>query len=118
MVSKQPYRVFVKELSFPAEGLRNAGVRVFSASARSEAEGRLNFAEVSPGLRREYACTLEKSRRARPELVDRGRLKKLSKFDLKNASVQQPLFHRAIALSLQRPSPFCHPEYPDFLLGA
>jgi hypothetical protein len=45
-----------------------------------------------------------------PNSVPQGRLKKLSEFDLKNASVQQPLFHPAAALSLQRPSPFCHPE--------
>jgi hypothetical protein len=37
-------------------------------------------------------------------------LPELSKLDLKNSSVQQPLFRPAIALSLQPRSPFCHPE--------
>jgi hypothetical protein len=32
------------------------------------------------------------------------------KLGLNDASFQQPLFHPATALSLQRPSPFCHPE--------
>jgi hypothetical protein len=34
----------------------------------------------------------------------------VSKLDLKNASVQQRPFHPVTALSLQRSSPFCHPE--------
>jgi hypothetical protein len=69
-------------------------------------QGRLVSGEVKAYLRASKAYLRTWVYESSPA----GTAEELSKFDLKNASVQRLPFHLATAVSLQRPSPFCHPE--------